>query len=64
MKFEYAIKFPNGLYYTGEVNTATNMNAWQGEKNKAFTYTYFGAQNKIQSQFCFSNCEIEKVIDI
>jgi hypothetical protein len=60
--FEYAIRFPNGEYYTGRVNSESEPNAWQGEKHEAFTYTVDGAYRKIQSVACFILCDVVKVI--
>lgn len=42
MEFNYAIKFPNGKYYTGRAGEG-----FQGEKHEAFTYTEKGAYGKI-----------------
>lgn len=60
--FEYALKFPNGKYYTGRVNSDSQPDYWQGEKHEAYTYTEKGAYAKKDSGFCFSSCVVEKVI--
>lgn len=60
--FEYALKFPNGRYYTGRVNSAEKPDYWQGEKREAFTYTLAGAYKKKDSLECFSSCVVEKIL--
>ena len=50
MLFEYAIQFPNGLYYTGRVSSDALPDYDRGTKNEAFTYTREGAYNRIRSQ--------------
>jgi hypothetical protein len=61
--FEYALKFPNGLYYTGRTNSESEPNNWmQGEKNDAYTFTEKGAYNKKDSSECFSACIVEHIL--
>jgi len=60
--FEYALKFPNGKYYTGRVNSDALPNYWQGEKHEAFTFTLAGAYKKKDSLECFSSCVVEKIL--
>lgn len=60
--FEYALKFPNGKYYTGRVNSDLRPDYWQGEKREAYTFTEFGAYKKKDSLECFSSCVVEKVL--
>lgn len=60
--FEYALKFPNGKYYTGRVNSDSLPNNWQGEKKESFTFTEHGAYKKKDSLFCFAECTVEKVL--
>jgi len=62
LTFEYAIKFPNGTYYTGRVNSDEKPNYWQGKKDEAFTFTEFGAHNKINNGFCFKDCIVERIL--
>jgi hypothetical protein len=57
--FEYALKFPNGKYYTGRVNSPELPDYWQGEKREAITYTTEkGAYEKRDSLFCFASCVV------
>ena len=60
--FEYALKFPNGKYYTGRVNSEALPDYWQGDKREAFTYTLEGAHKKKDSLACFSSCVVEKIL--
>ena len=60
--FEYALKFPNGKYYTGRVNSEALPDYWQGEKHEAYTMTEHGAYKKRDSLSCFVECTVEKVI--
>jgi len=60
--FEYALKFPNGKYYTGRVNSDSKPDYWQGEKREAYTFTEKGAYRKKDSLECFSSCIVERVI--
>lgn len=60
--FEYALKFPNGKYYTGRVNSESKPDYWQGEKHEAYTMTEFGAYKKKDSLDCFKLCTVEKVL--
>lgn len=60
--FEYALRFQNGKYYTGRVNSDALPDYWQGEKHEAYTFTEKGAYAKKDSLFCFANCTVEKVI--
>ena len=61
-EFNYAIRFPNGTYYTGRVNSEAEPSAWQGKKHEAFTYTIEGAYNKVSKGGCFKNCSIVHII--
>lgn len=56
--FEYALKFPNGTYYTGRVNSEARPDYWQGAKHEAFTYTIEGAYRKKDSMDCFKDCTV------
>jgi hypothetical protein len=60
--FQYALKFPNGKYYTGRVNSESRPDYWQSEKKEAYTFTEFGAYKKKESLFCFAECTVEKVL--
>ena len=60
--FEYALKFPNGKYYTGRVNSDSQPDYWQGEKHEAYTFTEHGAHVRKDSLECFASCVVEKVI--
>lgn len=60
--FEYALKFPNGKYYTGRVNSEALPDYWQGEKREAYTMTEHGAYTKKDSLSCFADCTVEKVV--
>lgn len=60
--FGYAIKLPDGGYYTGRVNSAAEPNAWSGKKAEAFTYTERGAYNKIDRCPAFAGCSVERVL--
>lgn len=60
--FEYALKFPNGKYYTGRVNSPELPDYWQGEKHEAYTMTEYGAHKKKDFLFCFAECTVEKVV--
>lgn len=60
--FEYALKFPNGKYYTGRVNSDALPDYWQGEKHEAYTMTEFAAYKKKDSLDCFKLCTVEKVL--
>jgi hypothetical protein len=60
--FEYALKFPNGKYYTGRVNSEALPDYWQGDKREAFTFTLAGAHKKKDSLACFSFCVVEKIL--
>ena len=60
--FEYALKFPNGKYYTGRVNSKALPDYWQGDKCEAYTFTERGAYKKKDSLPCFAECTVEKVI--
>jgi len=60
--FEYALKFPNGKYYTGRVNSESKPDYWQGENHEAYTMTEFGAYKKKDSLDCFKLCTVEKVL--
>jgi hypothetical protein len=65
LSYAYAIKFPDGTYYTGEVNTEANPNAWKGPRSQAFTYTETGAHRKINMDCfkdCFKGCTVERVL--
>lgn len=62
LEFNYAIKFTDGTYYTGRVNSDNEPNAWKGNKDQAFTYTMQGAYRKIDSIDCFKNCTVERVL--
>ena len=59
--FEYALKFPNGKYYTGRVNSESKPDYWQGEKREAYTMTEFAAYKKKDSLECFASCTVEKI---
>jgi len=61
LQFDYALRFPNGKFYTGRVNSDAEPNAWQGEKHEAFTYTENGAYVKRNSLDCFKLCVIVNV---
>lgn len=62
-KFEYALRSPDGRYYTGRVNSESEPEAWLGPKHKAFTYTEEGAHNKLKLQpFAFRNFTVERVL--
>jgi hypothetical protein len=61
-EYEYALRFPNGLYYTGRANSESEPNAWQGELHQAFTYTEEGAYYKKYSLDCFSNTTVVRVL--
>ncbi len=56
--FEYALQFPNGLYYTGRVNSEAEPNAWQGKAHEAFGYAERGAYTKKASMECFAECTV------
>lgn len=58
---EYALQFPNGLYFTGRVNSYKEPTAWQGERHHAFTYTEQGAHTKTRLG-PFKNCTVVKVL--
>lgn len=60
--FEYALKFPNGTYYTGRANSEHLPNNWQGDKREAFTFTEKGAYLKKDSLDCFSQCTVEHIL--
>ncbi len=49
MLFNYALRFPSGLFYTGRVTSDSKPDYDRGEKSEAFTYTQEGAYRKIQS---------------
>ena len=57
-QFNYVLRFPNGTYYTGRVNSDKEPNAWQGEAHQAFTYTQRGAYTKKQLE-CFRDCAVD-----
>ena len=57
-QFNYALRFPNGTYYTGRVNSDKEPNAWQGKAHQAFTYTQHGAYVKKQQFECFKDCDV------
>jgi len=62
-KYEYAIRFPNGLYYTGRVNSDAEPNAWQGRIVLAFTFTEEGAYKKIASlPDVFAGCVVQRIL--
>jgi hypothetical protein len=60
--FEYALKFPNGKFYNGRVNSEALPDYWQGDKKEAFTFTLAGAYKKKDSLECFSSCIVEKIL--
>ena len=60
--FDHAIKFPNGLYYTGRTNNAARPDYWQGPKHEAVTYTEKGAYHKRDAFDCFANCTVERLL--
>ena len=57
----YALKFPNGSYYTGRVNTDSEPNAWQGTKRQAWTYGIYMADHHLTMTPYFRNCTVEYV---
>jgi hypothetical protein len=61
-EFQYVLKFPNGKYYTGRVNSPELPDYWQGEKHEAYTMTEYGAYTKKDSLSCFAECTVEKVV--
>lgn len=64
LQFEYAIRYPNGKFYTGRVTSPEEPNAHQGESFQAFTYTEAGAHAKIDQDRTghFAGCTVVHVI--
>jgi hypothetical protein len=60
--FEYALRSPDGRYYTGRVNHENEPEAWLDEKHKAFTYTSTRAYAKVDSLECFRNFTVERIL--
>lgn len=61
LKFEYAIRFADGTYYTGRAGAG-----YKGTKSEAFTYTEKGAHAKLErvgrAGNDFWHATVEKVI--
>lgn len=61
LRFEYAIRFENGKYYTGRAG-----DSFAGSIGEAFTYTESGAYSKIERMKdtinYWKNATVEKVI--
>ena len=55
--FEYALKAPNGLYYTGKAGDGC-----LGDKYQAFTYTETGAYRKIDTNPAFKGFTVERIL--
>lgn len=62
LKFEYAIQFPDGSFYTGRVNSPAEPNAWQGARHEAFTFTERGAYTKRDRLACFAGCTVVHIL--
>ena len=65
LKFEFALQFPNGTYYTGRANSDDKPDYWQSaHKRDAFTFTEKGAYVKRDSLGCFASCTVVRLLTI
>lgn len=56
----WALRFPNGTYYTGRVTSDERPNYHQGSHSEAFCFTYRGALHRCK-QLPFLTCIIEDI---
>lgn len=60
--YAYALRFPNGTFYTGRVNSDDKPDYWAGPVHEAFTFSEAGAYRKRDASWCFRYCTVERVI--
>ena len=59
---EYAIKFPDGRYYTGPgYHSGVKDTNRKGDIHNSATFTEAEAQNKIRETKGFEDCEVVKI---